>query len=226
MEGYIQRMLWCLVHEGILSAEAAHDPWGPELDAAEFESIWRVPEADSQRAIKTGRSRGHDSRSPPSSASRCPTFRLNDLPGVETITTGSPGRACPPNLEAYLLDVYALEMTGSYAGLPVRNPWGKASGQLTLNLAAARRGGCRGPGLRRAQDRDRPGCLGPPVHGCLGDEGIADGRRTDHQPADRRPGLDHHLERQGLVAIVRRLPRPGPRRRRSGRIAACRSSLP
>jgi hypothetical protein len=41
----------------------------------------------------------------------------------------------PANLETYLLDAYALEMTGSYAGLPVRNPWGKASGQLTLNLA-------------------------------------------------------------------------------------------
>ena len=39
MEGYIQRMLWCLVHEGILSAEAAHDPWGPELDASEFDTI-------------------------------------------------------------------------------------------------------------------------------------------------------------------------------------------
>ena len=32
----------------------------------------------------------------------------------------------PANLEAYLLDAYALDMTGSYAGLPVRNPWGKA----------------------------------------------------------------------------------------------------
>ncbi len=36
MEGYIQRMLWCLVHQGVLSAEAAHDPWGPALDPAEF----------------------------------------------------------------------------------------------------------------------------------------------------------------------------------------------
>ena len=39
MEGYIQRMLWCLVHESILPAEAAHDPWGPELEAAEFDDI-------------------------------------------------------------------------------------------------------------------------------------------------------------------------------------------
>jgi dihydroorotate dehydrogenase len=40
----------------------------------------------------------------------------------------------PANLETYLLDAYALDMAGSYAGIMLRNPWGKASGQLTLNL--------------------------------------------------------------------------------------------
>ena len=39
MEGYIQRMLWCLVHEGVIPADAAHDPWGPKLDSAEFDRI-------------------------------------------------------------------------------------------------------------------------------------------------------------------------------------------
>jgi 4-hydroxy-tetrahydrodipicolinate synthase len=39
MEGYIQRMLWCLVHEGVIPAEAAHDPWGPKLDFGAFERI-------------------------------------------------------------------------------------------------------------------------------------------------------------------------------------------
>ncbi len=39
MEGYIQRMLWCLVHQGIIPAEAAFDPWGPPLEPAEFERI-------------------------------------------------------------------------------------------------------------------------------------------------------------------------------------------
>jgi 4-hydroxy-tetrahydrodipicolinate synthase len=39
MEGYIQRMLWCLVHAGVIPAAAAHDPWGPRLGAAEFEQI-------------------------------------------------------------------------------------------------------------------------------------------------------------------------------------------
>jgi 4-hydroxy-tetrahydrodipicolinate synthase len=39
MEGYILRMLWCLVHAGVIPAEAAHDPWGPQLGQAEFDQI-------------------------------------------------------------------------------------------------------------------------------------------------------------------------------------------
>jgi 4-hydroxy-tetrahydrodipicolinate synthase len=39
MEGYILRMLWCLVHAGVIPAEAAHDPWGPHLGRAEFDQI-------------------------------------------------------------------------------------------------------------------------------------------------------------------------------------------
>jgi 4-hydroxy-tetrahydrodipicolinate synthase len=39
MEGYIRRMLWCLVHQGIIPEDSAHDPWGPRLDPAEFESL-------------------------------------------------------------------------------------------------------------------------------------------------------------------------------------------
>src|SRR5690606_3979844 len=36
MEGYIQRMLWCPLHQGILDRDVTHDPWGPELPEAEF----------------------------------------------------------------------------------------------------------------------------------------------------------------------------------------------
>ena len=36
MEGYIRRMLWALVHLGVLAREAAHDPWGPDLPESEF----------------------------------------------------------------------------------------------------------------------------------------------------------------------------------------------
>jgi len=44
MEGYIQRMLWCLVHQGVIPAVAANDPWGPRLDPAEFDEIRRCLE--------------------------------------------------------------------------------------------------------------------------------------------------------------------------------------
>ncbi len=39
MDGYIQRMLWCLVHQNVIPAEAAHDPWAPTLSPAEFDRI-------------------------------------------------------------------------------------------------------------------------------------------------------------------------------------------
>jgi 4-hydroxy-tetrahydrodipicolinate synthase len=39
MEGYIQRMLWCLVHQGVIPMDAAFDPWGPPLDPAEFDRL-------------------------------------------------------------------------------------------------------------------------------------------------------------------------------------------
>lgn len=41
----------------------------------------------------------------------------------------------PVDLDAYLRDTYKLDVKASYAGIPLRNPWGKASGQLTLNLS-------------------------------------------------------------------------------------------
>jgi 4-hydroxy-tetrahydrodipicolinate synthase len=39
IDGYVQRMLWCLVHERVIPAEAAFDPWGPALEPAEFERV-------------------------------------------------------------------------------------------------------------------------------------------------------------------------------------------
>ena len=42
MEGYIKRLLWALVHLGVIPLEAAHDPWGPPLPAAEFEKVGRA----------------------------------------------------------------------------------------------------------------------------------------------------------------------------------------
>ena len=40
----------------------------------------------------------------------------------------------PSGLEDYLLENYALDVSGSYAGMRVKNPWGKASGQLSMRL--------------------------------------------------------------------------------------------
>lgn len=42
MEGYIRRMLWALVHQGVLARDSAHDPWGPELPESEFVALGRV----------------------------------------------------------------------------------------------------------------------------------------------------------------------------------------
>jgi 4-hydroxy-tetrahydrodipicolinate synthase len=39
MEGYIRRMLWALVHQGVIGRESAHDPWGPELAESEFSGL-------------------------------------------------------------------------------------------------------------------------------------------------------------------------------------------
>ena len=36
MEGYIRRMLWALVHLGVLGRESAYDPWGPDIPEGDF----------------------------------------------------------------------------------------------------------------------------------------------------------------------------------------------
>lgn len=38
----------------------------------------------------------------------------------------------PTSLEQYLLDEYDLDVTAEYGGFPIKNPWGKASGQLSM----------------------------------------------------------------------------------------------
>jgi 4-hydroxy-tetrahydrodipicolinate synthase len=42
MEGYIRRMLWALAAEGVIPDDACDDPWGPELPAAERETVRRA----------------------------------------------------------------------------------------------------------------------------------------------------------------------------------------
>jgi 4-hydroxy-tetrahydrodipicolinate synthase len=45
MEGYIRRLLWALVHLGVIPLEAANDPWGPELPSGEFDCVGRTLDA-------------------------------------------------------------------------------------------------------------------------------------------------------------------------------------
>lgn len=39
IEGYVQRMLWAAVWEGLVPEEAAHDPYGPRLPEADREAV-------------------------------------------------------------------------------------------------------------------------------------------------------------------------------------------
>ena len=38
-------------------------------------------------------------------------------------------------VDRYVLETYGLDVSSRYAGLPIKNPWGKASGQLTMRPA-------------------------------------------------------------------------------------------
>jgi hypothetical protein len=47
-------------------------------------------------------------------------------------------RGLPPRLEEYVLERYRLDLASEYGRLRVKNPFGKASGQLSLNLKQVR----------------------------------------------------------------------------------------
>ena len=135
MEGYIQRMLWCLVHEGVIPAEAAHDPWGPKLDPAEFDRIGdcvaRLRNRVGCLLLEPGKP---PCQSTPSlAAGDTRRVRRDSQPRSARITIASRETGLPENLDRYLRQAYDLDMTASYAGITLRNPWGKASGQLSLN---------------------------------------------------------------------------------------------
>jgi len=53
----------------------------------------------------------------------------------------------PPDLRGYCLEAYGLDLAGEYAGLPIANPFGKASGQLSLNPGQVRRDRAAGLGF-------------------------------------------------------------------------------
>lgn len=39
MDGYIQRMLWAMVAEGVLASDASDDPWGPSLPQSQRDAV-------------------------------------------------------------------------------------------------------------------------------------------------------------------------------------------
>lgn len=45
----------------------------------------------------------------------------------------------PEHPEDYVRDRYKLDLSSEYGGLPIKNPFGKASGQLSLNISQMRR---------------------------------------------------------------------------------------
>lgn len=47
-------------------------------------------------------------------------------------------RGLPPRLEEYVLDRYRLDLASEYGGIRVKNPFGKGSGQLSLNIKQVR----------------------------------------------------------------------------------------
>lgn len=45
----------------------------------------------------------------------------------------------PASIESYVQDVYKIDLSSEYGDHPIKNPFGKASGQLSLNIAQVRR---------------------------------------------------------------------------------------
>ena len=162
LEGYIQRMLWCLVHQKVIPAEAAHDPWAPAVDPADFDRIGVCVArlAEDARPMDFGHpptifghSRGVGSN-PPIPDMRFAVDRKTDASLTSHLLPRSPDLAketlrrvrndhdrfaiegLPEELDGYLLQTYGLDMAASYGGIPLRNPWGKASGQLSLNRSS------------------------------------------------------------------------------------------
>jgi hypothetical protein len=45
----------------------------------------------------------------------------------------------PRSIESYVKDQYGIDLTSEYGGLTIKNPFGKASGQLSLNISQVRR---------------------------------------------------------------------------------------
>jgi hypothetical protein len=73
---------------------------------------------------------------------RATTISIDPLPDKPELDRATRNRLCsdfarfaaglPDQLEGYLLDAYQLDISSTYGGIPIKNPWGKASGQLSM----------------------------------------------------------------------------------------------
>lgn len=71
------------------------------------------------------------------------TYLLPDFPELsreqkEQVRADYERTSLPPDLRAYVADVYGLDITGEYGGRRIKNPFGKASGQLSLATSQVR----------------------------------------------------------------------------------------
>jgi hypothetical protein len=67
----------------------------------------------------------------------------------------------PQSLEGYVRDRFGINLASVYGGLPIKNPFGKASGQLSLSLSQIERDAVAGLGfvvLKTVIAQDQSGC--------------------------------------------------------------------
>jgi hypothetical protein len=83
-----------------------------------------------------------------------PQIRLRGSPRLDERDTGRLTAAygafregLPDPLESYVLDTFGINLASAYGGLPLKNPFGKASGQLSLALPQIERDADAGLGF-------------------------------------------------------------------------------
>ncbi len=70
---------------------------------------------------------------PPRLLPETPTLDAKVAQALEDDYRNFAEHGLPHNLEDYVLQRYGIDLSSQYAGRPIKNPFGKASGQLTLN---------------------------------------------------------------------------------------------
>src|SRR5258705_5593815 len=82
----------------------------------------------------------------------------------------------PEALEEYVRDRYEINLSSEYGGLPIKNPFGKASGQLSLNVSQVPHDAAAGIGvlvLKKIIEEKEHGAQ------CMSEMGIQEKRLMD-----------------------------------------------